>query len=158
MKILFVCLGNICRSPVAEAVCRKQIEEKKLTKIFHAESRGTSDWEQGNGAHPKTRVNARENGIDLEAHISQQVTADDLETFDVIVALDRSNFRDLKHLGAHEKSRLVLLREFDPEGDENNLDVPDPFYHGGFQGVFDMVSRCVSQLLDQLDDELKKTK
>jgi protein-tyrosine phosphatase len=158
MKILFVCLGNICRSPVAEAVCRKQIEEKGLQKTFYAESRGTSDWEQGNGAHPKSRANAKENGIDLENHISKQVTTNDLETFDVIVALDRSNFKDLKHLGAHEKARLVLLREFDPEAGENDFDVPDPFYHGGFQGVFDMVSRSVSQLLDQLDSELKKTK
>lgn len=154
-SILFVCLGNICRSPLAEAVCKKQARERGLEGKLQIESRGTGGWHIGDKAHATTRATAKKFGVDMESHRAKQVSTKDLDEFDLVVALDSSNFQDLEQMGAATKSELVYLRAFDDEAD-NDIDVPDPYYGGedGFLNVQHIVERSCAKLLDSLADRL----
>jgi len=145
-RLLFVCLGNICRSPTAEAVTRALAEARGLPLVI--DSAGTGNWHLG--APPDSRMQhaAREAGYDLAHLRARQVTRQDFERFDVIYAMDRQNLRDLEALrprgGAAE---LRLFRSHDPEG---GADVPDPYLEGGFDGVVALVERTAARLLDDL--------
>ena len=126
VRICFVCLGNICRSPVAAAVFAQRARGAGLSVIV--DSAGTSRYHLGEPAHPSSRAEAVRRGIAIDHHRARQFTATDFVRFDVVVAMDRANERDLRQLapddGAREK--IVLLRSFErpPTGD---LDVPDPW-------------------------------
>lgn len=154
-RILFVCLGNICRSPLAENLFRHVAEEGGAADRFHVDSAGTGAWHVGEPPDRRTRAVARERGIDLKGR-ARQVTAEDLSEFDLVVAMDRSNLERLEELrdrsGADAEIRL--LREFDPEA-AGDLEVPDPYYGGprGFEEVHEMVLRSCRNLLDFLDGE-----
>jgi protein-tyrosine phosphatase len=151
-KVLFVCLGNICRSPLAEGVFRHLVEEAGLTDAFEIDSAGTGDWHAGEPPDPRATAVALGHGVPLGGR-ARQVTPSDLHEFDHVIAMDRENLAALRDMaGARGASaRIALLREHDPEAN-GQQDVPDPYYGGasGFEEVFRIVSRSCRELLDEL--------
>lgn len=152
ISVLFVCLGNICRSPLAEGVLRSLSRDAGLDGRIRVDSAGTGAWHVGEPPDPRSREVARRNGITLEGS-ARQVVPDDGESFDWILAMDRSNLRRLEEMGAGG-ARLHLLREFDPRAGDDR-EVPDPYYggEGGFDRVYEMIDRSCRALLDRIRDE-----
>lgn len=153
-RVLFVCLGNICRSPTAEGVLQHLVQERGLEAEVEVESAGTGDWHVGNPPDRRSTAAAAARGITL-AGAAQQVTAADFEQFDLLLAMDRENLRALHALAPSDEVRAKarLLREFDPTAvASGDLDVPDPYYGGpdGFDLVLDLVERACRGLLDEL--------
>ena len=155
IRIQFVCLGNICRSPLAEAVFRKQVEAAGLSDRFEIASSGTGDWHVGDGADRRMRETARAHGLSLADHTASQFTADDLDAYDHIFAMDKDNQHDILYLDEKDQysGKVRLFREFDPQPDD--FQVPDPYHGGreGFEKVYAIVERTSRKLLDQLIDE-----
>jgi|TARA_B110000091_G_scaffold68236_1_gene75081 protein-tyrosine phosphatase len=150
MKILMVCLGNICRSPVAEGVMRQKAAEHALD--INVDSAGTSGWHDGNPPDPRSIANTKQNGIDISSQESRKVIVPDFKMFDRIYAMDASNYENLINLAPkeyHGKIKMIL-NELHPG---ENMSVPDPYYgNDGFQLVFDLLNdACESIAL-----ELKK--
>lgn len=150
-RVMFVCLGNICRSPLAKALFEKHIQDRGLSDFFLADSAGTSANHVGENADSRTLQNARKNGLAF-SHRAKQFTTEHLETHDVIVVMDRSNERNVKALIANEKhhTKVHLMRKWDSEN--YGEDVPDPWYGGpdGFEEVFKILNRSTAALLDEL--------
>jgi len=154
-SLLFVCLGNICRSPLAEGVFLHLVKEAGLESRYLADSAGTGHWHVGHDPDPRSVEVAHRHGIQLVGK-ARQVREEDFERFDLILAMDRDNLRNLRRIKARSSgsSELILLREFDPEA-VGDLDVPDPYYGDGdgFQTVFDMVRRSCRSLLDSFETD-----
>jgi len=155
IKVLFVCLGNICRSPLAEAVFKHKIRERKLDEFIEADSCGTSNYHIGDKPDPRTLANAINNGVQID-HLGRQLCDADFENFDHILAMDRSNLNNIMRLpgSARFANKVKLMRDYDPEG---KGEVPDPYYGGeaGFQQVFDILTRTMDVFIDQLAGEIK---
>jgi protein-tyrosine phosphatase len=152
MRLLFVCLGNICRSPTAEGVMRHRVEERGLGDRITVDSAGTGDWHVGDPPDARATAAARERGITLEG-AARQVRTEDFDAFDLILAADRSNQRALLALAPDDEARakVRLLREFDPDAVAGGeLDVPDPYYEGGFDHVLAVVEHACEGLLDEI--------
>lgn len=154
MRILFVCLGNICRSPSAEAVMRNLLEKQAIDGSIELDSAGTSDWHAGEAPDARAAQAARKRGIELSG-AARQVEPEDFERFDLILAMDRSNLSALQHLAPSDEARakLRLLREFDPASEQSGeLDVPDPYHGGpeGFDRVLDLLSDACEGLLEHV--------
>jgi protein-tyrosine phosphatase len=151
-RILFVCMGNICRSPTAEGVMRSLLREAGMEDEVEVDSAGTGAWHTGDPPDARAAAAARARGIGLSG-AARQVRPRDFEDFDLIVAMDRENLRDLLALAPDEAAaeKVRLLREFDPAGGQD-LDVPDPYYGGaqGFERVLDLVTAACRGLLDEL--------
>jgi protein-tyrosine phosphatase len=149
VRILFVCLGNICRSPTAEAVMRGLVAERALEREIEVASAGTGDWHLGDPPDERASAAAAERGVELTG-AARQVTAADFRDFDLLVAMDRSNRDALLRLAPDEATRekVRLLR---PSGDGDE-DVPDPYYGGpeGFAEVVEIVERGCRALLDEI--------
>lgn len=156
-KIIFVCLGNICRSPTAEGVFQHLVNERGLQPYFYVDSAGTSAYHIGEPANSKSQKTANDHGIVLRSR-ARRFEPDDLQEFDLIVAMDRENLKNIKALDSDNKydDKIFLLRDYDPEPDDG--EVPDPYYGGidGFQNVFNIVKRSCEALLDKLEDEIQK--
>jgi len=153
IKVLFVCLGNICRSPLAEGLFRQKVVERGLDHYFRIDSSGTGDYHIGELPDPRTRANAEANGLNLTSR-ARQFTARDYDHFDYIIPMDstnRSNVLSLDREGLNGE-KVVLMRRFDPE--DVDADVPDPYFGGerGFQDVFDILDRSTTQFLDWLTE------
>src|ERR1051326_2135269 len=135
VRILFVCLGNICRSPTAEGVMRSLLRENDLEDEVQIDSAGTGSWHVGSPPDSRATAAAQERGITLEG-AARTVTEDDFEEFDLLIAMDRENRSVLRSLAPNEQARekVHLLREFDPASRTADLDVPDPYY-GAPDGV-----------------------
>ena len=155
ISVLFVCLGNICRSPMAEGVFRHTLDEKGLSDSFRVDSAGTGAWHAGESPDIRSTRTAAAHGVFLGGH-ARQVRPEDFRAFDYIVAMDRSNLEELEKYprGPQEKAALYLLREFDPDGGPG-AEVPDPYYGGpgGFEEVFGMVDRSCKGLLAHILEE-----
>ncbi|MCB0717129.1 MAG: low molecular weight phosphotyrosine protein phosphatase [Bacteroidetes bacterium] len=151
VKVLFVCLGNICRSPLAEGIFRARVEAAGLPWL-EIDSAGTGAWHVGEKPDSRMRETARSHGISLESIRARKLSEEDLWTYDHIYAMDRSNLEDIRFLDASETfhDRVELFRKYDPNPD--SLDVPDPYYGGrdGFETVFRIVDRTCASLLDSL--------
>jgi len=142
VRVLFVCLGNICRSPTAEGVMRKLVEEAGLGDRIEVDSAGTGSWHVGAKPDPRATAAAGRAGYELGGH-ARQVTGEDFDRFDMILAMDRFNVTELHGMapGGEGAEKVRLLREFDPaSAAEWNLDVPDP-YSGGARGFRDVVTQ-----------------
>ncbi|MHC5196978.1 low molecular weight protein-tyrosine-phosphatase [Pseudomonas frederiksbergensis] len=154
MRVLFVCLGNICRSPTAEGVLRHKLREAELADQVEVASAGTGDWHVGKAPDKRSQAAAKLRGYDLSAQRAQQVTRADFATYDLILAMDNSNLRHLKAMQpAKGKAELDLfLRRYQSEVDE----VPDPYYDGdqGFEQVLDLIERASDLLVIELKGRL----
>jgi protein-tyrosine phosphatase len=153
-RILFVCLGNICRSPTAEGVLRHLVREHGLEDRIEIDSAGTGSWHVGSPPDERATAAARRRAITLEG-AARQFDPGDFDRFDLILAMDAQNERDLKRLAPDDEARakVRLFREFDPASrDEPDLDVPDPYYGGerGFEHVLDLVGAAARGLIDEL--------
>ena len=154
MRILFVCLGNICRSPTAEGVMARMLREAGLDGEVVIDSAGTGGWHAGEPPDPRATEAARRRGTELTG-TARQVRAEDFEAFDLLLAMDRDNLRELHAIAPHAEARekVRLLREFDPSSaGAPDLDVPDPYYGGprGFDHVLDLVEAACRGLLDEI--------
>ena len=152
LTVCFVCLGNICRSPTAEAVMKHLVREADLTSAIQVESAGTGGWHVGEPRDRRSQATAAARGVPLAGR-AQQFTARDFERFDHVVAMDGSNLQNLRDMAPHAAARakLSLLRDFE-QGDPGrgpHLDVPDPYYGGarGFDEVFDICQAACAGLL-----------
>jgi protein-tyrosine phosphatase len=158
-KILFVCLGNICRSPAAQAVMQRLVDERGLTERFLIDSAGTSGYHDGDLPDRRMRVHARPRGYEL-THRSRRVEGSDFEEFDLIIAMDAANASDLRELAATpEEVRKIEL--ISPYINHPHYDyVPDPYYEGseGFELVLDLLEEACNNLLDKLIEKTNKTK
>jgi protein-tyrosine phosphatase len=153
VKLLFVCMGNICRSPTAEGVMRGLLREQGLEGVVEVDSAGTGAWHVGDPPDARATAAARARGITLSG-AARQIAAADFSDYDLILAADRRNLRELQAvLPAGARAKLHLLREFDPaSAGGDDLDVPDPYYGGdeGFEHVLDLVEAACRGLLDTL--------
>jgi protein-tyrosine phosphatase len=151
VRILFVCLGNICRSPTAEAVLRELAAREAPELTLEVDSAGTAAYHVGQPPDPRTRAAAARRGYDLSALRARTVESADFERFDLILAMDRDNLQALRQRApSHAHERLRLLLEFSPEAAPE--DVPDPYYGGpnGFEKVLDLVETASRGLLQHL--------
>ena len=150
-KVIFVCLGNICRSPLAKALFEKHVNDSGLQDLFLVDSAGTSGNHAGENADLRTLRNAKENGL-IFTHAAKQFTSEDLAYFDMIVVMDRNNERNVKSLSMDVKlhEKVYLMRKWDHEGFAE--EVPDPWYGGddGFEEVFQILNRSTAALLKEL--------
>jgi protein-tyrosine phosphatase len=150
IKVLFVCLGNICRSPLAEAIFKHKLKERGLGDKIEADSCGTANYHIGDTPDPRTIANAKKNGVSID-HCGRQLSVDDLEDFDYIFAMDSKNFNNIHRILADEKHKpkIQMMRDYDPEG---KGDVPDPYYgdEKNFQEVFEILNRTMDVFLDHL--------
>lgn len=156
LKICFVCLGNICRSPTAEGVFQHQVNRNKLAAFIEVDSAGTAAYHVGEPANHKSRMVADSHGVALDSK-ARKFEYSDLEYFDLVIAMDKENLRDLQKLdrkGTY-RNRILLLRDFDTlPGDK---EVPDPYYGGinGFELVFEIVTRSCEGLLDAIRPHIR---
>ncbi len=154
LKILFVCMGNICRSPLAEGLFLHLARARGLADRFEVDSCGTGDWHVGRSPDPRSQAVADKYGIPLACRARQVDPTEDFDTYDLILAMDRSNLRDLYDLAADEHhDKIRLIREWDPEAaHEEAPEVPDPYYGGprGFEDMYAMLRRSCERLLDDL--------
>ena len=151
VKVLFVCMGNICRSPSAEGVFRDLVEREGLSDQFHIDSCGTLDYHTGEAPDPRAQRTAKNRGIDISRLRARQYRQSDFEEFDYILVMDRVNRRDLGYDLPDEHSHKVhLFADFARNFDET--EVPDPYYGGpqGFEHVYDLVLDASIGLLDHI--------
>jgi protein-tyrosine phosphatase len=150
MRLLFVCSGNICRSPTAEAVMRRLVAERGLD--VEVDSAGIGGWHVGEPPDARSAAAAARRGVVL-AGAARQIRARDFDEFDLLLAADRTHERDLRRLApdAEAAAKVRLLREFDPACD-GDVDLPDPYYGGvdGFEEVLDLVEAACAGLLDEI--------
>ena len=154
MRVLFVCLGNICRSPTAEAVFRHQVESAGLKQRIECDSAGTAGYHAGEAPDGRAAQAARERGYDMSRLRARQVRDDDFEHFDLILAMDRSNLAELqRRADRHQQHKLQLFLDFSASG---ATEVPDPYYGGseGFNHVLDLVESAGTGLLQHLRERL----
>jgi protein-tyrosine phosphatase len=154
-SILFVCLGNIVRSPLAENIFRRYASIRGLDGKYYVDSAGTTDYHEGEPPDRRMRQEAQKHGLQYSGR-SRPITWDDFHQFDLIIALDQHNYIDLRSFAGYQKDftdKIYLLREFDPIA-EDDLDIPDPYYGGksGFSQTYEMVDRSIIGLLDSLEE------
>lgn len=152
IRVLFVCLGNICRSPMAEAVFQRQVDQAGLADQFEIDSAGTGGWHVGDPAHRGTQTVLRRNDI-AYAGRARQVQPGDLQYYDYVIAMDADNMADLRRMDRQEalNGKLHQLLEFAPAGYPR--DVPDPYYDGKFDLVYELVDAGAAGLLDHIRAE-----
>jgi len=157
-KLLFVCLGNICRSPAAEGVMRRVIAEAGLTDMVHIDSAGTAGWHTGKRADRRMFVAAEARGFDLTS-FARQVRDTDLAEYDLVLVMDRSNHADIRAFdrGSLHRDKVRLFCEFCTDHDET--EVPDPYYGGpeGFEKVLDLLEDGCAGVLRHVQQRLAKT-
>jgi protein-tyrosine phosphatase len=157
MRLLFVCMGNICRSPTAEAVMRGLVVREGLQDQIEIDSAGTGGWHVGHPPDRRSTAAAKARGIVMEG-AARQVTAADFDTYDLLLAADEDNVAGLRALAPDEDSaaKIHLLREYDPAAvAAGDLAIPDPYYGGpdGFEHVIDLIETACEGLLETLRTE-----
>lgn len=155
-NILFVCLGNICRSPLAESIFKHQLSELGLAEKYRSDSCGTANYHVGERADSRTIRNARHHNIEI-THIGRQLSVADFSKFDLILTMDRANFQqatDLAKRAVNPTAEIKMIRSYDPES-LGVQDVPDPWYGNeqGFEDTFQMLWRTCESLIQTLENQ-----
>lgn len=156
-KVCFVCLGNICRSPTAEGLFIHKVKEARLDLYFYIDSAGTAAYHVGEPANSKSQATANQYGVHLPSR-ARKFDYSDFEEFDLILAMDASNYDDLKNMDIKNRfeDKLYKMRTFDPVPEDEN--VPDPYYGGqsGFENVYAILDRAADELLSVLKKHIQK--
>ena len=154
VRVLFVCMGNICRSPAAEAVLRQRIEDRGLEDLVEVDSAGTIGYHAGHPPDRRMRRAGERRGLEIDGE-ARQVTVEDLGRFDRVIALDLDNLADLEGLAGGGRSHIRLLSSYLPAG--SPVDVPDPYYGGeaGFHRVLDLLEEAAPAILEDLEADLE---
>ncbi|MCH7399978.1 low molecular weight phosphotyrosine protein phosphatase [Belliella sp. DSM 107340] len=157
VKVLFVCLGNICRSPLAEAIFNQKVKDNGLSEFFHSDSCGTSDYHIGELPDERTLLCASNKGVAIN-HRGRQINRVDIREFDYLIAMDNSNKINIERLIVSQNlnhNHIYLIREFQPNTDK--LEVPDPYYGGmeGFENVYNILEDSINHFLEFLKVEHK---
>jgi protein-tyrosine phosphatase len=146
-KVMFVCLGNICRSPTAEGVFRGLAYQAGLDVVI--DSCGTSGWHNGELPDTRAMAEATSRGYDLSAQRSTQIKQEDFDAFDLILAMDRKNLNELQAIApCNSKAQLKLFLEYAPN--QPLREVPDPYYEHNFEAVFDLIEEASRGLITEL--------
>jgi len=155
VSVLFVCLGNICRSPTAEAVFRERVTAAGLEEKIRIDSAGTGDWHIGRAPDPRTREAAARRGYQMDSLRARQVSPQDFYEFDVVLAMDNANLADLQAMQPADVT-VTLGRFLDYSSETSVSEVPDPYYGGedGFDRVLDLIEGGAEGLLDALRERL----
>ncbi len=154
IKVLFVCMGNICRSPTAEGVFRKLVEQKGLSGKFEIDSAGTIGYHAGESPDKRAQAAAKKRGYDLSKICARQVNASDFEYFDYILAMDQENLRNLLALSKGAgRAKVELFLDYAIDADTR--EVPDPYYGGadGFEHVLDLIENASNGFIEFLKAE-----
>lgn len=156
-RVLFVCLGNICRSPLAEGVFVHVIEQRGLSDAYMIDSAGTGGWHVGSAPDPRSIAVAREHGIDISAQKVRKVRPQDFEDFDLIVGMDRSNVEDLLVVAGSARDKVHLFLDY---ALGTRRDIPDPYYGGpdGFSNVYGMICEASEALVEKLEARRSATR
>lgn len=149
INVIFVCLGNICRSPMAEAVFRELIAKEGMSGLISVDSAGTSNWHIGKPPHNGTKNKLAEKGIATEGMTGRQFKTEDYDSFDYIVAMDTSNIENMRPIPGHINGKKVF-RLLDLVDKVENIDVPDPYYTGDFEETYDLVTQGCEALLNKI--------
>jgi protein-tyrosine phosphatase len=155
-RIGIVCLGNICRSPMAQVVLEQRLERAGLDDRVEVVSAGTGDWHVGEPMDQRAAATLTDAGYDASRHVAQTFSIDWFAEYDLLLAMDASNRADMTDLApsVEAQGRLRMFREFDPEASEGDDEVPDPWYGGpeGFTEVLQMVERTADEIVARLPD------
>lgn len=157
-RILYVCMGNICRSPAAEAITEKFIAAKGLSDEVLCDSAGTISYHEGSLADPRMRALASTRGYEIRS-ISRPLVTEDFERFDYIVAMDEENYREIKTRQGSQPSTAKIVRICDFAKSHSDKEVPDPYYGGekGFEKVIDLLEDACENFVDKIADEITQT-
>ena len=153
VRILFVCLGNICRSPMAEAILVHRVRDLGLADQIEVDSAGTGDWHIGDPPHEGTLQILKTNGIEHPMQ-ARQIVASDLDEFDYLIVMDDKNERDVRAVAANGtagRAHIARLLDYLPEANDKN--VPDPYFTGDFDAVYQMVRAACDNLLEEIRRE-----
>lgn len=151
VKVLFVCMGNICRSPTAHGVFEALVEREGLSHLIEVDSAGTHAYHVGNPPDQRAQETALQRGLDISSQRARQAKSEDFYVYDYLLAMDRDNYRDLSAIcPSGEDHKLKLFLDYAPE--LKTREVPDPYYGGprGFEQVFDMVEQAACGLLQEI--------
>ena len=152
IKVLFVCLGNICRSPMAEFMMKDAVKKKGIEGEFYIDSAATSFEEVGNGVHYGTRQKLDEVGIKYTDHRARRITPEDYEEFDYIIGMEESNIKNIKRIvGEDRNNKIYKLLDFS----ENPRDIADPWYTGNFEETYNDIKEGLKGFLKYLEKEEK---
>lgn len=142
-----VCLGNICRSPLAEGILKTKIEAHNLDWIV--ESAGTGGWHVGELPDSRSIEEARKNGIDITDQRSRKLTKEDLDEYDLILAMDTSNYQDIRRIATSDEQHRKIKMIMNYASPERNISVPDPYYNDGFPKVYQMLDEACNAIIEQ---------
>jgi len=157
LRILFVCLGNICRSPMAEGLFRRELQRRGLDGLVEVDSAGTGHWHVGEPPDPRARRAIAKRGVDISHLRGRQVSRHDLDEFDLILAMDAENLSDLLALAEERHmDRIRLFLDFAPEA--GMREVPDPYFgeEDGFELVLNLLQAAAKGLADHVEEELRR--
>ena len=147
MRILMVCLGNICRSPLAQGILERKVAAQGLD--WEIDSAGTGSWHIGEQPDPRSVYTAGQHGLDISAQRARQFDRQDLKDFDLILAMDQSNYRDILRLAQSPAEAKKVKKILDYTSDENGGDVPDPYWDDdGFEKVYQMLDQACDALIE----------
>ena len=150
IRVLFVCSGNICRSPMADGVFQEMVDKARLSDQIAVDSAGTGPWHVGEKAHRGTRNVLKKNGIDYDGR-ARQITRADFDSFDYILAMDNSNLASIRRMANRNHVEVEMFLHYARvAGTVHREEVPDPYYDGRFDEVYDLVTRGSQSLLDHI--------